>query len=282
MPYETHKGLLKTGEATLTTDIMPNNHVPNCHGLNQVAIKRIGSYTKTASMSYKLEYTELAIKQDSGYTFPFKNKDVHSVLMNSGIHKIHPNGSTGEEWFLTNLDMVKTAIKCVKEDESSISSGSVVKETPCTPIYFREEQKDTVEKTLKAFKKDNEMLWYQKTNRLVYYNLLERLLFHVKIAENPDAQANENELPRIGGAINFICKDLNDIYLGKEFTEDWRKTVAEKIKDSFDDYIAILCYFWNVIESNSIYKAIITKDMLCVEWDGKIVKKVMSTLNDGE
>ena len=57
MPYETHKGLLKTGEATLTTDIMPNNHIPNCHGLNQVAIKRIGSYTKTASMSYKLEYT---------------------------------------------------------------------------------------------------------------------------------------------------------------------------------------------------------------------------------
>ena len=85
MPYETHKGLLKVGEATLTTDIMPNNLVPNCHDLNQAAKKRIDSYTKTASMSYKLEYTELAIKQDSGYTFPFKDKDVHSVLMNSGV-----------------------------------------------------------------------------------------------------------------------------------------------------------------------------------------------------
>ena len=57
MPYETHKGLLKVGEATLTTDIMPNNLVPNCHDLNQAAKKRIDSYTKTASMSYKLEYT---------------------------------------------------------------------------------------------------------------------------------------------------------------------------------------------------------------------------------
>ncbi len=162
MPYETHKGLLKVGEATLTTDIMPNNLVPNCHDLNQAAKKRIDSYTKTASMDYRLEYTELAIKMDSGYSFPFKDKDVHSVLMNSGVHKVQPNGSTGEEWFATNLDMVKAAIKCVKEGKSSISSGSVVKETPYTPIDFREEQKDAVEKTLKEFKKDNEMLWYAK------------------------------------------------------------------------------------------------------------------------
>lgn len=162
MPYETHKGLLKVGEATLTTDKMPNNLIPNYHDLNQAAKKRIDSYTKTASMSYKLEYTELAIRQDSGYTFPFKDRDVHSVLMNSGVHKVQPNGSTGEEWFATNLDMVKAAIKCVKEGKSSISSGSVVKETPYNHIDFRDEQKDAVEKTLKAFKKDNEMLWYAK------------------------------------------------------------------------------------------------------------------------
>ena len=123
---------------------------------------------------------------------------------------------------------------------------------------------------------------YQKANRLVYCNLLEYLLLHVKIAENPNAQANENELPGIGGAINFICKDLNDIYAGKEFTDDWRKTVSGMVKDSFDDYIAILRYLWNVIESNPIYKAIITKDLLCVGWDGKVVKEVMNSLNDGE
>lgn len=37
---------------------------------------------------------------------------------------------------------------------------------------------------------------------------------------------------------------------------------------------AISRYIWSEIESNSIYKAIITKDMLCVIWDGKVVKKV--------
>lgn len=123
---------------------------------------------------------------------------------------------------------------------------------------------------------------YQKADRLVYCNLLEHLLLHIKIAENPNPDANENELPGIGGAINFICKDLNDIYSGKEFADEWRKNVADKVKDNFDDYIIILRYLWNVVEKNSFYKAIITKEMLCVGWDGKVVKEVMNALNDGE
>lgn len=123
---------------------------------------------------------------------------------------------------------------------------------------------------------------YQKADRLVYCNLLEHLLLHVKIAENPNPDANENELPGIGGAINFICKDLNDIYSGKEFADEWRKNVANKVKDNFDDYIIILRYLWNIVEKNPVYKAIITKEMLCVGWDGKVVKEVMNALNDGE
>lgn len=162
MPYETHKGLLKVGEATLNTDIKPDNLVPNCHELNLAAKKRIDSYTKTASTSYKLEYTEIAIKMDAGYSFPFKDKDVHNVLMNSGVHKVQPNGLTGEEWFATNLEMVKAAIKCVKEGKASISSGSLSVQEECNPVDFREEQKDAIEKTLVTFKKDNEMLWYAK------------------------------------------------------------------------------------------------------------------------
>lgn len=123
---------------------------------------------------------------------------------------------------------------------------------------------------------------YQKADRLVYCNLLEHLLLHVKIAENPSPDANENELPGIGGAINFICKDLNDIYSGKKFSDEWRKNVADKVKDNFDDYIIILRYLWNIVEKNPVYKAIITKEMLCVGWDGKVVKEVMNALNANE
>lgn len=162
MPYDTHKGLLKVGEATLTTDIKPDSLVPNCRTLNQAAISRIKSYTNTASVTFNLQYTELAIKQEDGYSFAFKDKDVHKVLMNSGIHKVQPNGASGEEWFETNIETVKAAIKAVKEGKSTISSGAIVKSTVQAPIDFREEQKDAVEKTIKTFKKGNEMLWFAK------------------------------------------------------------------------------------------------------------------------
>ena len=123
---------------------------------------------------------------------------------------------------------------------------------------------------------------YQKANRLVYCNLLEHLLLHVKIAENPSKKANKNELPGIGGAIAFLCKELNDIYAGKEPEEEWRKKIVEKVKDNFNDYITVLRYLWNVVENNPLYKSIITKEMLCVGYDGKIVPKVLKALNGEE
>ena len=122
---------------------------------------------------------------------------------------------------------------------------------------------------------------YQKKNRLVYCNLLEHLLLHVKIAEEPrNPDANENELPGIGGAINYLCKQLNDIYAGKEPAEEWRKTVASKVQDHFDDYIRILRHLRSVIEQNPLYKTIITKQMLCTGWDGKTVDRVLEAMGE--
>ena len=122
MPYDTHKGLLKIGEATLTTDTKPEYLTPNCRELNQAAIARIKSYTATASVNFKLEYTELAVLQRDGYFHAFNDKDIHKVLMNSGIHKVQPNGETGEEWFETTLDVTVNAIKAVKAGKSTLSA----------------------------------------------------------------------------------------------------------------------------------------------------------------
>ena len=163
MPYDTHKGLLKIGEATLTTDTKPEYLTPNCRELNQAAISRIKGYTATASVNFKLEYTELAVLQKDGYTFTFKDKDVHKVLMNSGVHKVQPNGATGEEWFATSLDIAINAIKAVKEGKSTLSSAEKSPaEQTVAQIDFRDEQEAAIEQTIKAFKKDNEMLWYAK------------------------------------------------------------------------------------------------------------------------
>ena len=163
MPYDTHKGLLKIGEATLTTDTKPEFLTPNCRELNQAAIARIKGYTATASVQFKLEHTELAILTKDGHDFTFKDKDVHKVLMNSGVHKVQPNGATGEEWFATSLDIAMNAIKAVKEGKSTLSSAEKSPaEQTVAQIDFRDEQEAAIEQTIKAFKKDNEMLWYAK------------------------------------------------------------------------------------------------------------------------
>ena len=163
MPYDTHKGLLKIGEATLTTDTKPEYLTPNCHEMNQAAISRIKGYTATASVNFKLEYTELAILQKDGYSFTFKDKDVHKVLMNSGVHKVQPNGVTGEEWFATTVNVAIRAIKAVKQGKSTLSTTEKTSdEQTVAKIDFRDEQKAAIEQTIKAFEKDNEMLWYAK------------------------------------------------------------------------------------------------------------------------
>lgn len=163
MPYDTHKGLLKIGEATLTTDTKPEYLTPNCRELNQAAIARIKGYTATASVNFKLEYTELAVLQKDGYSFTFKDKDVHKVLMNSGIHKVQPNGATGEEWFATTVDVAIRAILAVKQGKSALSATEKTSDgQTVAKIDFRDEQKAAIEQTIKAFKKENEMLWYAK------------------------------------------------------------------------------------------------------------------------
>lgn len=153
MPYDTHRGLLKVGDATLKTNIQPNEIEPSSRWLNVAAKDRIDRYTKTASLRYTLLYTELAVKMESGYCHAFRDKDVHKVLMNSGVHKVQPNGSSGEEWFETDLETVKAAIKAVKDGKDSISADYRIDKQSCEPVELRQEQLDAIEKTIKTFKK---------------------------------------------------------------------------------------------------------------------------------
>ena len=79
-----HRGCVKIGEATLeesTDSLLP----PNCKELNNAARKRIDQYTRTAGISYKLEHTELTATVRGGVFTAFNDKEVHNVLLRSGI-----------------------------------------------------------------------------------------------------------------------------------------------------------------------------------------------------
>ena len=160
---EVHKGLVKIGDATLNTNLSIDKLFPNCRELNQAALKRIKKYTNTAGITPNLLYTELALKEKHGKDgiklFAFRDYQVHSVLENSGIHKVKIDGSTGREWFRIEKDTVIEAIQAVKNNYANLSN---TKSDNHVPIIFRPEQKEAIERTVKQFKKSNRMLWNAK------------------------------------------------------------------------------------------------------------------------
>jgi len=61
---------------------------------------------------------------------------------------------------LLTLKRSKKAIKAVKDGRDSLLTSEVSESQ--SPIIFRPEQKEAIEKTEKYFKKGNEMLWFAK------------------------------------------------------------------------------------------------------------------------
>ena len=54
------------------------------------------------------------------------------------------------------------------------------------------------------------------------------------------------------------------------------------VKDSFDDYIMVLRYLWDIVEKNPLFKACITRESLCKGYDGKVVQAVLNALVNDE
>ena len=154
-----HEGCLKIGEATCD-DGNVIGLAPNSKPLNEAARKRINQYTQTAGIRYELLYTELALYNRGGLR-SFNDKEVHVVLERSGVKKkVFDKVNGANEWFITNLDVVKRAIAAVKEGKESLLSGEVAHGR--SPIIFRPEQREAIDKTKRQFKKSNQMLWNAK------------------------------------------------------------------------------------------------------------------------
>ena len=158
-----HEGLLKIGDATLHTKKSIDQLPPNSHELNQAAHDRIKSYTNTAGISYKLLYTELAIKRiikngDEIYV-SFRDHNIHDILENSRIIHKKIDDTTGREWFPVDLETAKEAISAYKNNYANLSHTS---QTEVMPIIFRPEQKDAIDRTVTQFSKGNRMLWNAK------------------------------------------------------------------------------------------------------------------------
>lgn len=161
---EKHNGLIKIGDATLYTKSSIDKLTPNCRELNQAALTRIKSYTNTVGIAPTLLHAELAIKEynkknGSIQLKSFRDYEVHRVLENSGIKKVKLDGSTGREWYGIDKSTALEAIEAVKKHYANLSNS---KQLDNTPIIFRPEQKEAIDKTIKQFKKHDRMLWNAK------------------------------------------------------------------------------------------------------------------------
>lgn len=115
---------------------------------------------------------------------------------------------------------------------------------------------------------------YQKADRLVYCNQIEHLLLHVKIAEESAACGNAHHLLGIGGAVCFICRELNDCYSGYVFTQAWQIRVMKTVEGDFESYIRILNDFWKIISSDAVYSALVPKRNLALDSKERIVRHI--------
>lgn len=156
---EAHRGCLKVGETTLHEDIdyIP---APNSDILRKAAKERIDEYTTTCGISFELLYTEMTMFISKGTFNSFNDKQVHDILLRSGVERKDFGEVNATEWFCCDLETIKKAISAAKQGLQSLNPEDVTHHL--SPIVFRPEQREAIEQTKKQFKKGNQMLWNAK------------------------------------------------------------------------------------------------------------------------
>lgn len=159
---EAHRGCVKVGETYVKDAVSDITALqPNSHVLNKSAKDRINQYTQTAGITYDLLHTELTLGISLSGITSFNDGEVHKILRRSGIkQKFFGTEKKANEWFCTDLETVKNAIKAAKEGRQSLLPGEVSHDR--NPIEFRPEQRAAIDQAKKKFKKGNQFLWNAK------------------------------------------------------------------------------------------------------------------------
>ena len=85
------------------------------------------------------------------------------------------------------------------------------------------------------------------------------------------------ELVGIGGAVNYICKQLNDYY-GKGSHPPHFARAMLVIEDRYDDYIEYLSYLYALVVQKPTLG--ITKEDLAKGWEDDLVEKIYNDIDE--
>lgn len=101
------------------------------------------------------------------------------------------------------------------------------------------------------YAKKNPYEWQMKEN-LIYCDLLEHLLLHQLICEYPADNKNKNEQVGIGGIVNFIVPELNDVYSGWVSKKTWQQNCHNAIIKDKDVYLQLLKRYKDFHDDNPV------------------------------
>ena len=98
---------------------------------------------------------------------------------------------------------------------------------------------------------------WQTKEHLVYCDMLEHLLLHVLICYYPSPERVEQMDVGIGGAVNFLIPELNDMYCGWTTKLDWKTAQHDKVRENQDVYLAIIKKFIPYLKKRHIKKGVL-------------------------
>ena len=104
--------------------------------------------------------------------------------------------------------------------------------------------------------------WQSKEN-IVYCDYLEHLLLHVLICKYPSNATADFINAGIGGIVEFIVPELNDLYSGWLTNQTWRKNCHDKVSADKEVYLEILRQFIEIMKFDPDFKV----NMLCCSFN---------------
>ncbi len=94
---------------------------------------------------------------------------------------------------------------------------------------------------------------WQLAKNILYCDYLEHLFLHILISESPSPEKNDSEIVGIGGVINFLVPELNDLYSGWITGQAWRLKCHSLVINDKDVYLALLKRFKTNCADNPFY-----------------------------
>ncbi len=155
-------------------------------------------------------------------------------------------------------------------------------------LYVHHKQEDRVSQLgTPEIAKDWPFEWQQKEN-LVYCDFLEHLWLHVLICKYPSPEKDPDEIVGIGGLLQFMIPELNDLYSGWKTKQAWQQNCHNKVKNNKDVYYEILKEFIVFLRDNEEYSCLIDKLFSSLGEDGswdkskntKVFKEILALVKE--